>query len=769
MYAKTIIAFVLFLLGVLTCQAQREAAVWYFGDHAGLDFNTGSPEVLEDGSLTTAEGCATISDSNGGLLFYTDGVTVWNRNHLPMANGTDLKGHASSTQSAIIVPAPNSTDRYFIFTTHFQVQGGLYYSEVDVSLHNGLGAVVKKNVPLQDPTTEKLTAVQHGNGTDAWVLTHDWGNDAYLAYLVTSSGVQAEPIISKVGFNLDYGTTGNDVFKSRGYLKISSDGSKLAACHSFVGIELLDFNTMTGVVSDPQVLLQSGNSDFYGLEFSPYGDMLYASIIKDDIVQFNLRERDVAATKLGLNVPDQMTGALQLALDGKIYVAGSERLSVIEFPEKRGLEAGFKANVINLGTGKGTYGLPPFMTSYFELGIQAEKFCLGETTEFSVTASEPIDIADWDFGDGTTSNSETTSHQYAAPGDYTVQVTLQIGTRIKTETRIITIYEVPNAYDVSYRQCDMDQTGTYNINLQEIDAEVLRGQDPYFFEVTYFMNEEDAVANQNEIEKESYSNTTLNDLVYARVQHIDANACYALSEVNVQILPLPSPQLELVYYVCPDDPYLVLDGGDYANWSWRNGVGLEIGTSRGIELKELGYYSLTVVEDNAGLGCTNTIFFQVLPVAVPEDFTAEVNHFSDDLSILISVVGTGDFEYSLDGVAFQDGNRFEVTPGKYKVYVRGAEGCRTLSKEIVALGYQKFFTPNGDGINDFWNIAGGAYAQQATVAIFDRYGKLLQQLDPRDIGWNGTYQGLQLPSSDYWFRFEDSEGMIFKAHFTLKR
>ncbi len=769
MYLKTTIAYALFFLGVLTSQAQREAAVWYFGDHAGLDFNTGSPKVLEDGALTTAEGCATISDPKGSLLFYTDGVTVWNRDHLPMPNGLDLKGHASSTQSAMIVPAPNSEERYFIFTTHFQVQGGFYYSEVDLSLNGGLGDVVRKNVLLQDPTTEKLTAVQHGNGSDAWVITHDWGNNAFLAYLVTSSGVRAEPIVSNVGFDLNYGTTGNDVFKSRGYLKTSSDGSKLAACHSFVGIELFNFNKNTGVVSDPQVLLQSNNSDFYGLEFSPYGDMLYASIIKDDIIQFNLRERDVRASKLGLNVPNQMTGALQLALDGKIYVAGSERLSVIEFPEKRGLEAGFKANVIDLGTGKGTYGLPPFMTSYFNLGIQAGNFCLGDTTQFSVTAAEPIDLVAWDFGDGTTSNNEKTSHQYATVGDYTVSVTVEIGTRIKTETRNITIFEVPNAYDTSYSQCDVDQTGTYTISLWELDAEVLNGQDPALFEVIYFSTEADAMANQNQIEKESYRNITFNERVYARVQHIDANGCYALSEVSIQIVPLPSPELEQIYFVCPDEPYLVLDAGDYASWSWRNGLGIEVGTSREIALTGLGNYSLTVVEDMEGIGCANTIFFEVIPSAVPEDFMAEVNHFSDDLSINISVVGTGNFEYSLDGVVFQEDNRFKVTPGKYDVYVRGEQGCLTLSKEIIALGYQKFFTPNGDGINDFWNIAGGEYSPQATVAIFDRYGKLLQQLNPKDTGWNGTYQGLQMPSSDYWFRFEDSEGMVFKAHFTLKR
>ena len=111
------IVFFVFLLFVsLSTYAQKEANIWYFGYNAGLDFNSGSPVALTDGQIYTQEGCASIANSSGQLLFYTDGITVWNRNHQIMSNGTGLFGHDSSTQSSTIVQKPNSPNLFYIFT-----------------------------------------------------------------------------------------------------------------------------------------------------------------------------------------------------------------------------------------------------------------------------------------------------------------------------------------------------------------------------------------------------------------------------------------------------------------------------------------------------------------------------------------------------------------------------------------------------------------------------------------------------------------------------
>ncbi len=100
-----------------------------------------------------------------------------------MPNGTGLLGHSSSIQSGIIVPSPDNTDTYFIFTAPYQTKGGLYYNFVDMTLDGGLGEVVTKNILLNDIVTEKLTAVKHANGSGKWVLYHKYPANEYLAYL----------------------------------------------------------------------------------------------------------------------------------------------------------------------------------------------------------------------------------------------------------------------------------------------------------------------------------------------------------------------------------------------------------------------------------------------------------------------------------------------------------------------------------------------------------------------------------------------------------
>ena len=164
---------VVILILCFTCalNAQGEANVWYFGENAGLDFNSGTPVALTNGALVTNEGCASISDSVGNLLFYTDGVTVYNNNHTIMPNGNGLNGDSSSTHSAIIVPKPGNNDEYYIFTVDRGGQSdGLQYSQVNMNLDNGLGDVVSgmKNVFLVAPTTEKVTAIKKNRFR--WIL-----------------------------------------------------------------------------------------------------------------------------------------------------------------------------------------------------------------------------------------------------------------------------------------------------------------------------------------------------------------------------------------------------------------------------------------------------------------------------------------------------------------------------------------------------------------------------------------------------------------------
>ncbi|HLG35201.1 MAG TPA: hypothetical protein VI757_10000, partial [Bacteroidia bacterium] len=287
---KPLLVFILayFSAGICTAQHQ-ETNIWYFGNHAGLDFNSGSPVAISGGQLVTLEGCFSISNSSGQLLFYSDGTTIWDRNHDTMPEGKNLWGHKSSTQSGIVVKDPGSNNLYYVFTAAAQAnigfQGqphnGIAYSVVDMNLNGGLGDVIvaQKNIPLVGPATEKLAAVRHCNGTDVWVVAHKWNTNEFYAYQVSASGISA-PVITVVGLvHQDVGSF--QAAETIGYMKFSPDGRRLAlACFSQMSVaELFDFNNVTGVVSNPITLnlppSTNGYAGPYGVSFSPDGSRLY--------------------------------------------------------------------------------------------------------------------------------------------------------------------------------------------------------------------------------------------------------------------------------------------------------------------------------------------------------------------------------------------------------------------------------------------------------------------------------------------------------------
>jgi len=181
--------------------SQGEANIWYFGRYAGLDFNSGSPVALLNGQLNTSEGCATLSNSAGQLLFYTDGTTVYNRNHVVMLNGTGLMGNSTTLQSATIVPKPGSTTLYYVFTVDYEGHpNGLRYSIIDLTLDGGLGAITAdKNIPIHTPTLEGLGVTKHANGIDFLIVIHGFNSNEFRTYSLTASGLNPTPVISTVG------------------------------------------------------------------------------------------------------------------------------------------------------------------------------------------------------------------------------------------------------------------------------------------------------------------------------------------------------------------------------------------------------------------------------------------------------------------------------------------------------------------------------------------------------------------------------------------
>jgi len=356
----------------VSLQAQKQADIWYFGNKAGISFSAGKPVAITDSELSTEEGCAVISDPAGKMLFYTDGISVWNSQHALMPNGRQLKGDPSSTQSGIAIQKPKAPGMYYLFTVAATGgESGISYSLVDMQLDQGKGDLVagQKNLVLATPVTEKLTAVAHRNGKDMWVIAHRWKSDEFLAYLVTENGVSTTAVTSQAG-RIHEG----EALNTQGYMKSNPDGSNLALAleASFV-FELFDFDNATGQVSQPITLRMPDKSYPYGVEFSPEGSILYASAAATgEIYQFNLQAGSpeaiqASALVVGKTPKGEWVGALQLANDGKIYfpIYKTEYLGVINIPGKVGMECGYENNAVHLGGRTATLGLPTFTQSFF--------------------------------------------------------------------------------------------------------------------------------------------------------------------------------------------------------------------------------------------------------------------------------------------------------------------------------------------------------------------------------------------------------------------
>jgi hypothetical protein len=354
--------------------------LWYFGNGAGLDFSSGKAILIHNGKLFTLEGCASACDENGNLLFYTDGVTVWNHLHEVMQNGQGLNGSYSSTQSALIIPHSADKKKFFIFTTDEKGgDKGLCYSLVDLSLNNGKGTVTIKNKKLLSPVTEKLTAVSHQNGKDYWVIAHAWNSNAFYAYLVSGNGI-SQPVISFVGTIHTETGAGNNR-EAIGYMTASYDGKKIAVAICYReknNTEVFDFDKATGKISNQLTLSLDGFP--YGLCFSQDNSKLYVSFLQDQrarnarggIVQYDFTDNTVFS--IVANEQENSFGALQLGKDGKIYVAQTGNfLDVIESPNEKGLLCNYRKNAIDLFPASCNYGLPNVIPFSITSGYGLEK------------------------------------------------------------------------------------------------------------------------------------------------------------------------------------------------------------------------------------------------------------------------------------------------------------------------------------------------------------------------------------------------------------
>lgn len=790
--------------------AQKQACVWYFGEEAGLDFNNCEPVALTDGALSQLEGCASIADSNGDLLFYTDGVTVYNADHAVMPNGSGLWGSPSSSQSAIIVPNPIDTSLYYIFTVANNAgQNGMAYSIVDMDLNGGLGDLLpgEKNIPLSPLVAEKLTAVYHADNESIWVIAHELDTNNFLSYLVTGSGINPTPVISSVGdLHLSMGIGTGAI----GCIKASPNGKKLACAKGFMtnGLELFDFDNTSGVISNP---MKISTSAFYGVEFSPDSQLLYSTspAFAGKIYQYDITLLDLAAVQQSqiLIASSNKYATLQLAVNGKIYAAQTDpngspvynSLSVINNPNTIGVACDFQENAVALAGKFSRCGLPPFNQSYFRYEMKFEGLCFDGITRFEYITHTDFSEVNWDFGDPAsgsenTAHGVTANHVFSAPGTYII--TSELITSFNCPviiTQEITIYPAPEANQPQ----DLSQCGESVFDLTEVEEAILGpSQDPSDFGISYYLNLSDAEQGTSATaitQPESYIHENLTDQpIYVRISNDDG--CYDLTSFVIHFNPGALVNLE--HYdgvpVCVDlnpgtpviagnyDPVIIdtgLSENDYIFiWSLNGNTLTEDGAT--LTVNSPGEYSVTVTHVfSSDPNCASTSTATIIESNPPE-FEVTSPNFTGIITIE-NITGLGNYEFSMDQDYWVDLGTSstlyfrDVPTGRHLIYGRDRNGCGMTVMEIYLMDYMKFFTPNADGINDRWRIMGLYGQPEANLYIFDRYGKLLVSLNPNGPGWDGLHDGRQMPSTDYWFRLEyiSPTGVpeVYQNHFSLVR
>ncbi|WP_422081364.1 T9SS type B sorting domain-containing protein [Ulvibacterium sp.] len=354
---------------------------------------------------------------------------------------------------------------------------------------------------------------------------------------------------------------------------------------------------------------------------------------------------------------------------------------------------------------------------------------------------------------------------------YRVRVSLPSGSTVISEVQVA-FSALPTAFPIT-DETICSNSGTYN--LSQKNGEVLGSQDLQEFRVGYYASYSDAV-NGLHVLPEQYIPEIGTQTIYARVSSLENPRCFDVSQ-QFQLTVLQNPLLDFPTEVdiCEDNSGIAI-GDPFPNaafhYVWDSGE-----TTSSITVSQAGMYTLTATNSLNGEDCTSSLTVTVRVSRPPEISDVIIEDLQNENSVTVITDVEGDFEYRLDDGAYQSTNVFlDVLPGMHTVTVNNRLGCGSVTENIVVVGFPKFFTPNGDNVNDDWHIIGMSNLRDPVVSIFDRFGKLLKSLDSNSTYWDGRFNGREVPSSDYWFKltYIDDNGQLTTAkyinnHFSLRR
>lgn len=376
-------------VGSCSRSASKRANFWFFGYRAGLDFNSGSPVAVSGSRMFAGGHVSTISDTNGQLLFYTNGDSIWNRNHRTMPNGFIDNYRMEAPRGLVIIPHPGNSNQYYVFNFRNvdSPANSIRYHLVDMTLDNGKGDKVLDSAPVAYNASEPLLAIPHANGRDYWLMVKNLSDKNYYAFLISPAGISATPVVSQNVSN----------FRRIHENSVSLNFNKIASHTYNGGFEICNFNNATGIVSPYHIHVPDSLEE--AILLSPAGTKLYVGY-SGLVAQYDLTAGSSAAianTRINISGTYYPTVSnMQHGPDGKIYICaggpalpGGEdyHLQLIENPELPGIACGYTRNAVHLGGGYIITGLPNFPADFLAPGTA--------NASLSITGSTAVTEGTW--------------------------------------------------------------------------------------------------------------------------------------------------------------------------------------------------------------------------------------------------------------------------------------------------------------------------------------------------------------------------------------
>ncbi len=340
----------------------------------------------------------------------------------------------------------------------------------------------------------------------------------------------------------------------------------------------------------------------------------------------------------------------------------------------------------------------------------------------------------------------------------------------------------PKGFQEELMECDADSSndGIFSFDLTEASKNILDQLPEQNLIVQYYRNLSDAQLEQNEIQPQTaYRNEIpYSQTLYIRVESNDNGDCYGIGpHLVLTVHPLPEFDVDPTAIVCLNLSSITLatyNPVDNYSYKWFNESGAILSNESTVTVSSGGKYTVIATSDTHCMSFPKTVEVteSIIATIDSNDITVTDNLENNTIEINIDNLGIGIYEFALDDEygPYQTENLFEyVIAGKHTVFIRDINGCGTANIDVFVIGYPKFFTPNGDGINDTWQVDGVISQPNSKIYIYDKFGKLLKQIESKGEGWDGLYRGNQMPSTDYWYMVQLDDGRIHKGHFSLIR